>query len=76
VRGMSKTVVAAYRLVAAALALTGVALLFVVEHGGPGEFVYFTTQGNVLEPSPIGHRVAAGPGHLRSCAAGSRSISR
>ncbi|MDT4987033.1 MAG: hypothetical protein QOI74_1127 [Micromonosporaceae bacterium] len=47
-REMSQTFVAAYRLVAAALALTGIALLFVVEHGGPGEFVYFTTQGNVL----------------------------
>src|SRR5204863_9583273 len=40
--------VAAFHAVAAAVALTGVALLFVVEHRGPGEFVYFTTQSNTL----------------------------
>jgi len=45
---MSVTVVAACRAVCAAVALTGVALLFALEHGGPGEFVYFTTQSNVL----------------------------
>jgi hypothetical protein len=29
-------------------AFTGVVLLFVVDAGGPGEFVYFTTQSNLL----------------------------
>jgi hypothetical protein len=39
---------ALWRAVAAAIALTGVAMLFVIEHGGPGEFVMFTTQSNTL----------------------------
>ncbi len=39
---------AAFKTMAAATALTGVALLFIVEHRGPGEFVYFTTQSNTL----------------------------
>jgi len=42
------TFLAAFRAVGAVVALTGVMSLFVVDHGGPGEFVYFTTQSNVL----------------------------
>jgi hypothetical protein len=45
---MSRTLVAAVRAVAAAVAFTGVVLLFTREHGGPGEFVFFTTQSNLL----------------------------
>jgi hypothetical protein len=48
VRGMSGTFVAGGRAVGAVAALTGVVLLFVVEHGGPDQFVYFTTQSNTL----------------------------
>jgi hypothetical protein len=39
---------AACRAVAAVVAFTGVVLLFVFDHGGWGEFVYFTTQTNTL----------------------------
>jgi len=48
VRVMSERFVAGCRAVGAVSALTGVAMLFLVEHGGPGEFVLFTTQSNVL----------------------------
>ena len=41
-------VVAAFNAIAAAAAFTGVAMLFLVEHRGPDEFVYFTTQSNTL----------------------------
>src|SRR3954451_2471059 len=40
--------VAACRAVAAVVALTGVVWLFAVEHDGPGQFVFFTTQSNLL----------------------------
>lgn len=46
--GRADNAVAAWRAVAAVVALTGVAMLFVVEHNGPGEFVFFTTQSNLL----------------------------
>jgi hypothetical protein len=48
VRSLSGAVLAACRAVGAVTAFTGVALLFLVEHGGPDEFVYFTTQSNTL----------------------------
>ncbi len=38
----------ALRMAGAVAALTGVALLFVSEHGTPDTFVYFTTQSNLL----------------------------
>lgn len=47
-RRVSVAHVAAARGVAAVVAFTGVALLFILDHGGPGEFVYFTTQSNLL----------------------------
>jgi hypothetical protein len=34
--------------VAAVVAFTGLALLFILGHGGPDNFVYFTTQSNLL----------------------------
>jgi hypothetical protein len=48
VRARSGAFVAACRAVGAAAAFTGVVLLFVVDRGGPGELVYFTTQSNLL----------------------------
>jgi hypothetical protein len=66
---MSEAFVATCRALGAAVALTGVALLFVVEHGGPDEFVYFTTQSNILVGccflwgalAPLRRRRFAGP---------------
>jgi hypothetical protein len=45
---VSVAITAASRAAAAVVAFTGVALLFVLDHGGAGEFVYFTTQSNTL----------------------------
>lgn len=44
----SGAALAVCRGVGALVAFTGVALLFLVEHGGPDEFVFFTTQSNLL----------------------------
>src|SRR5215467_8537708 len=41
-------VLVAFKGVGAVSAFTGVAMLFLVEHRGPDEFVYFTVQSNVL----------------------------
>jgi len=45
---MSEGFLAGCRAIGAVVALTGVGMLFVVEHDGPGEFVFFTTQSNLL----------------------------
>lgn len=47
-REMSAGFVAACRAVGAVVALTGVVWLFAVEGDGPGQFVFFTTQSNLL----------------------------
>jgi hypothetical protein len=47
-RAPSGGVLTAFRAASAGAALTGVALLFLVEHRGADAFVYFTTQSNTL----------------------------
>src|SRR5262245_31920628 len=44
----SAVVLVAFKGVGAVSAFTGVAMLFLVEHRGPDEFVYFTVQSNLL----------------------------
>jgi hypothetical protein len=47
-REPSPVVLAVFSALGAASAFTGVAMLFLVEHRGPDEFVYFTVQSNLL----------------------------
>src|SRR5690242_3729935 len=47
-RVLSGAALVAFKAIGAVAALTGVAMLFLVEHRGPDEFVYFTTQSNTL----------------------------